>query len=77
MADKRRKKDTADKRKQLTKKTTRFFKEVVGELRKVVWLTRKQLVQNVIAVLAVSLFFGIIIWIADFGFSKILQFTLK
>ncbi len=77
MADKASKKDLAGRGKLLAKKTTRFFKEVVSELKKVVWLTRKQLIQNVVAVLAVSLFFGIIIWIADFGFSKVLEFTLK
>jgi preprotein translocase subunit SecE len=72
MADKANSKDIAGKGRILAKKTTRFFKEVVSELKKVVWLTKKQLIQNVVAVLAVSLFFGIIIWIADFGFSKIL-----
>jgi len=63
--------------KQFGKKIVKQFKEVKGELKKVVWLTRKQLITSTIAVFAVCLFFGIIIWIVDFGFSKIVEYTFK
>ncbi|HOJ11319.1 MAG TPA: preprotein translocase subunit SecE [Clostridiales bacterium] len=65
------------KGKQMWKKTVRFFKEVRTELRKVVWLTRKQLANSLIAILAICLLFGIVIWVADIGLSKIVDITLK
>jgi len=65
------------KSKLMMKKTVKFFKEVRSELKKVVWLTRKQLANNMIAVLAICLLFGIIIWVVDFGLSKIVEITLK
>ena len=65
------------KNKLMIRKTAKFFKEVRSELKKVVWLTRKQLANNMIAVLAICLLFGAIIWIVDFGLSKIVEVTLK
>ena len=63
--------------KQLGKKIVKHFKEVRGELKKVVWLTREQLITSTIAVFAVCLFFGITIWIVDLGFSLIMEYTFK
>lgn len=63
--------------KRLGNKAIKLFKEVKSELKKVVWLTRKQLLNNTIAVFAVCLFFGIIIWIVDFGMSRIVEATFK
>ncbi|NMB96816.1 MAG: preprotein translocase subunit SecE [Clostridiaceae bacterium] len=63
--------------KQIANKIVKLFKEVKSELKKVVWLTRKQLINNTIAVFAICLLFGIIIWIVDFGFARIFEFTFK
>lgn len=49
----------------IRKGLVKFFREVRSELKKVVWLTRKQLVNNTITVLAACLFIGGIIWIVD------------
>ena len=48
-----------------------WFNGIVKELRKVVWPTKKQLINNTLTVLAVCLLIGGIIWIADFIFLEI------
>ena len=57
-------------------KIVKFFKEVKSEMKKVVWPSRKQLVNNTLIVIAVVIIIGIIIAIFDtifqFGFFKLL-----
>ena len=51
-----------------------FFRETIGELRKVTWPTRKELYEStilvIVSVMAVSIFIGVV----DFVFNKMLQF---
>lgn len=58
------------------KNFVKFFKEVRAELKKVIWPTREQLVNNTITVLAACLIIGAIIWIVDFGLTQVVQLTL-
>ncbi len=58
------------------KKFIKFFAEIKAELKKVIWPTWPQLVNNTVTVLLVCLIIGAIIWIADFGLTKILELTL-
>lgn len=53
------------KSKNISKRIQRFFREIIAELRKVVWPTRKQLINYTISVMVVSVAIGAIIWIAD------------
>ncbi len=57
-------------------KIVKFFKEVKSEMKKVVWPSRKQLVNNTLIVIAVVVLIGIVIAIFDtifqFGFFKLL-----
>ncbi len=46
-------------------KIVKFFKEVKSELKKVVWPSRKQLVNNTLIVIAVVILIGIVIAILD------------
>lgn len=52
------------------KSLSRFFKDIRNELKKVVWLNRKQLVNNTITVLLACLIIGAVIWVADLVFAK-------
>lgn len=52
-------------------KMARFFKEVKSELKRVIWPTRKQLVNNTATVLMGCLIIGIFIWLADLAFGQI------
>jgi preprotein translocase subunit SecE len=58
------------------KKTVKFFKDIRNELKKVIWPTRDQLVNNTFTVLMVCLLVGIVIWVSDEVLTKIVEWTL-
>lgn len=60
----------------LRRNTARFFKDIRSELKKVIWPTRKQLINNTITVLFVCLLIGVVIWVADEALTKIVEWTL-
>lgn len=43
----------------------KFFKEVKSELKKVVWPSRKQVINNTLIVIASVIIVGIVIWAFD------------
>jgi len=47
----------------------RIFGEVIAELKKVVWLSRREAVYLTILVLIVSLIAGLVLGVIDYGFS--------
>ncbi|RCX20835.1 protein translocase subunit secE/sec61 gamma [Anaerobacterium chartisolvens] len=53
----------------MRKKAVRFFKEVRNELKKVIWPSRTQLINNTVTVLTCCLIVGLMIWIVDFGLT--------
>ena len=59
------------------KNSVKFFKEIRHELKKVIWPSRQQLVNNTVSVLVCCFLIGGIIWIADFGLDSLLRFVLR
>jgi len=55
------------------KKTTRFFREVVAELKKVTWPTRKELITASVAVLAFIVVFMLVLFGVDTGFTALVN----
>lgn len=51
----------------------RFFSDTIGELRKVVWLTRREIVYLTGLVLIVAVTMGIILGIIDYGFTRLVN----
>jgi len=51
----------------------RNLKDIRLELKKVVWPTKEQLINNTVSVLAACLLIGILICVIDFGLSSILN----
>ena len=51
--------------KRTAKRFSKWLREMKSELKKVVWPTRSQVVQNTLVVLACVLVVGVIIWIFD------------
>ncbi len=47
----------------------KFFKEVKSEMKKVVWPSRKQVVNNTLIVIASVLIIGVVIWLLDLVFQ--------
>ena len=61
---------------QITKKTGSrfsFFSDIIAELKKVVWLSRREAVYLTALVLIVSISVGAILGVLDFSFSKIIE----
>mgnify|MGYP005840891543 CR=1 FL=1 len=58
------------------KNLVRFFKDIRAELKKVIWPTRAQLINNTVTVLLACFVIGAIIWIIDLGLTKVIELTL-
>ena len=61
-------KDAKNKKEKNNKK--RFFKDFKAELKKVIWPTPKQLVNNTVAVITIVLLTAVIVFVLDFTFEK-------
>ena len=51
----------------------RFIGETVAELKKVVWLTRREVVYLTTLVLIVAITVGLILGVIDYGFTKLVN----
>ncbi|EPZ38005.1 MULTISPECIES: preprotein translocase subunit SecE [Anoxybacillus] len=58
-------------------RVTKFFREVVREMKKVSWPKRKELVNYTITVLATVAFFTIFFAVVDLGISELVRFILE
>ncbi|NLC87955.1 MAG: preprotein translocase subunit SecE [Clostridiaceae bacterium] len=52
------------------KENKHFFKDFKAELKKVIWPTPKQLVNNTVAVITIMLITAIIVFVLDVAFEK-------
>jgi len=52
------------------------FRETRAEVRKVTWPSRKELLQHTEVVISSIILVGIVLWLADFTFGKILNLFL-
>ena len=53
----------------LGKNSAKFFRDTKGEIKKIVWPTRKQVFNNTCVVAAVMVSVGAFIWIIDWVFA--------
>ena len=51
----------------------RYVGEIIGELKKVVWLTRREAAYLTVLVLIVTIIFAIILGSLDYGFSGLID----
>ena len=51
----------------------RYFREMYGEVKKLTWLTGKELVSHTIAVFVFVLAMALIIYLLDLGFSGVMS----
>ena len=47
----------------------RYFQEMIGEVKKLTWLTKKELVSHTVAVFVFVIVMALIIYVLDFAFS--------
>ena len=77
-AKKKEKKMKDNTNKKDSKKDKRhFFKDVKAELKKVIWPTPKQLLNNTIAVIVSVIIVGVIVFLLDLCFEKINTFGIE
>jgi len=70
----------ADKKKKSAKKTnfiTRWWRETIGELRKVSWPTPKEALSLTRIVIIVILVMSAILGLFDLGFTRLISWLLK
>ena len=72
-ADKAKKDKKSEKKPGVFARIGRWFHELKVELKKVVWPTRKQTINNTLIVIACVVFVGIFIWIFDLGGNLIVE----
>ena len=53
-----------------------FFRETIGELRRVVWPTREQATRLTILVIIISAFVGVLLGAVDLGFGRLFRFLI-
>ena len=63
--------------KNLPKKIAKFLRDVVHELRRVTWPTRKALLTYTLVVLVTILIFGAILGLYDFIFLQLVELLVK
>jgi len=56
-----------------SKRRFRFISETINELRKVVWLTRREAIYLTTLVLVVATATGLVLWVLDLGFTQIVN----
>ena len=64
------------KKPSLFSRVKRFFKDIAGELKKVAWPTKKQVINNTAVVLASCVIVGAFIWILDAVLSGLVNLLL-
>lgn len=58
---------------QAVERVRKFFKELKSEIKKIVWPTRQQVINNTGVVIACVLLVGAFIWILDFVLRHIIE----
>lgn len=58
-------------------KVARFFRELKSEFKKIVWPTKKQILQDTLTVVAVVLVLGIAVWLLDWLFISGFQLVFN
>jgi preprotein translocase subunit SecE len=50
-----------------------YFSEIINELKKVVWLTRREVTYLTVLVLIVSVTAGVVLGLLDYGFTNLVD----
>jgi preprotein translocase subunit SecE len=65
---------TAVKKKSTSPKArTNFFSDIISEMKKVTWLSRRELIYLTGLVLLVTIVMALILGVLDFGFTKLVN----
>ena len=62
-----------EKEKNIFKRMGAYLRDVRGEMKKVTWPSKDDMIKTTVAVIVISLFFGIYLFGVDFIFSRIFK----
>ena len=62
-----------EKEKNIFKRMGAYLRDVRGEMKKVTWPSKDDMIKTTVAVIVISLFFGIYLFGVDFIFARIFQ----
>ncbi|MCF6461410.1 preprotein translocase subunit SecE [Clostridium sp. Cult3] len=54
-----------------------YFKGVKAEMKKVIWPTKKELVNYTGVVVLISAIVGLVVWVLDLGIHRVLSLIIK
>ena len=63
----------AEKKKNFFQKIAKYFRECVGELKKITWPTHKQTLHNTLVVIGAMVLVGIFVFLLDTAFSEVVE----
>ena len=63
--------------KRACKRIAKWFREMKSELKKVVWPSRKQIINNTVVALAVMVIVGLIVWGFDFVANRLVELLIS
>ena len=69
-------KKAKDKKPKKTNGFVKFFRDLKGEFKKIVWPSKKQIINNTLVVLAAIIVIGLFIWLVDFGLGALVKLFL-
>jgi preprotein translocase subunit SecE len=62
-----------EKERNIFKRMRAYLRDVRGEMKKVTWPSKDDMIKTTVAVIVISLFFGVYLFGVDFIFSRIFQ----
>ncbi|MGC9048878.1 MAG: preprotein translocase subunit SecE [Patescibacteria group bacterium] len=61
----------------MVNKIIQYIKDSKGELKKVVWPTKKELTNHTLIVIGISLIVAAFLGLIDFGLTKVIELIIK
>ena len=76
-SEKKAKKSSNKSPKNPGKAIARFFKDLRGETKKIVWPGLNEVIRNTVIVLIMCAVVGVLIWLVDFGLGSLIDWILN
>ena len=66
----------SQKKEKKANSVVKFFRDLKGEFKKIVWPSKKQIINNTIIVIVAVIVIGLCIWAIDFGLGALVKLFL-
>lgn len=69
-------KKSKEKKSKKENSVLKFFRDLKGEFKKIVWPSKKQIINNTVIVIVAIIVIGCFIWVLDFGLGALIKLFL-